>query len=295
MSYVTVPHMLVAEVANGGTFAVNYPAPYTGGSFAAVGHAIETNTYGRIRQGAGASFSFGATSVTVTNATGEALRAGTQMWLHLERPGAGYDKAVDLPLADPARMTTAGLFRIDLGMPSTADADGVCASQSVTAEEEALINGVLATSGVATFATPRNVVAAWTNTAVCTVTGTDQYGAVVVESSASGVSLTGKKAFKKVTSVVFSANVTGATVGEGAILGLPVVLPETARVVKEIMDGVAATAGTLAAAVATTPSATTGDVRGTYAPNSAPNGARAYALIAALDDPGAKGLAQYAG
>jgi len=39
--------------------------------------------------------------------------------------------------------------------------------------------------------TGRNVVAAWTGTAVMTVTGLDMYGNVVVEASASGTSLTG--------------------------------------------------------------------------------------------------------
>lgn len=296
MSFAVISHLLVADVANGGTFTVNYPAPYTGGSFAAVGHAIETNAYGRLRQGAGAAFSIGASSVTITNNTGVTLLAGTQMYVELNRPGRnGWDDAADRPIADRQRMVRADMFRIDLGTPSTADADGACASQAVGNGADALINGALASGGVATFATPRNVVAGWTTTSVITVYGTDQYGNRMAESSASGTSFTGKKAFKTITRVTSSASITGLTVGEGAVLGLPVVLPETARVVKEIQDGATATAGTLAAADGAVATATTGDVRGTYAPNSAPNGSRSFALMAALDDPGLKGVAQFAG
>lgn len=294
MSFVVIPHRLAADVANGGTFAVTYPAPYSGGSFAPSGHYVDSNTYGILRQGARASFSIGASSVTITNNTGSTMLAGTQLYVQLDRAGA-QDQPSDRPLANVSKMASQGLFRIDLGTPSTADADGVAASQSVSSGVATLINGALASGGVATFATPRNVVAAWTTTAVCTVTGTDEYGNTIVESSASGTSMTGVKAFKTVTGVTFSANVTGATVGEGTTLGLPVALPTAAHVLKEIMDGATATAGTLAAAVQTVATATTGDVRGTYVPNSAPNGSRAYSLIVALDDPGARGVPQYAG
>jgi len=139
-------------------------------------------------------------------------------------------------------------------------------------------------------------VAAWTGTAVLTVTGTDEFGNTVVESSASGTSMAGKKAFKTVTSVVPSANITSATVGTGDVLGLPAFLPGAGRVLAELEDGAAATAGTLVAGVRTTPAtATTGDVRGTYDPNSAADGSKAFELVVALDDPSDKGVAQYAG
>jgi hypothetical protein len=157
------------------------------------------------------------------------------------------------------------------------------------------INGALASGGVATFDVPRNVVGAWTGTAVMTVTGTDVYGETVVESSASGTSLTGKKAFKTVTAVSVSADVTAATVGSGDVLGLPVALPEKGLVVREMEDGAAPTAGTLVAAVRTTATATTGDVRGTYDPNSACDGAKAFQLLALLPNATDHGVDQYAG
>src|SRR3546814_11170811 len=74
---------------------------------------------------------------------------------------------------------------VNLGAPLTADADGVCASQAITAAAGGTINGAFATGGVATFDVPRNVVAAWTTAAVLTVTGTDAYGNALVDSSAS--------------------------------------------------------------------------------------------------------------
>lgn len=128
-----------------------------------------------------------------------------------------------------------------------------------------------------------------------TVTGKDVYGNTIVETSASGTSMAGKKAFKTITSVVPSANITGATVGTGDVLGLPMFLPGTAYVLKELQDGAAATAGTVVAGVSTAATATSGDIRGTYDPNAACNGALVFDLIVALGDPDYKGIAQYAG
>jgi hypothetical protein len=56
-----------------------------------------------------------------------------------------------------------------------------------------------------------------------------------------------------------------------------------------------ATQGTFVAAVDTEPSATTGDVRGTYDPYDACDGDDGYMLLVFLTDPTDKGLAQYAG
>jgi hypothetical protein len=195
------------------------------------------------------------------------------------------------------RATKTPVVTISLGAPDVADVDGVCASQSGTAATAMTIAGALASGGVATFDVPRNVVAAWTGTAVLTVTGTDEYGNTVVESSGSGTSMAGKKAFKTVTSVVPSANITSATVGTGDVLGLPVFLPATGLVLAELADGAAATAGTLVAGDKTAggSTATTGDVRGTYDPNAAADGATFFHLVVALPDPTELGIAQFAG
>ena len=107
--------------------------------------------------------------------------------------------------------------------------------------------------------------------------------------------MTGKKAFKEITKVITSADVTGLTVGTGVVLGLPVFLSDTVDIIREILDSVPATAGTVVVGDVATATATTGDVRGTYSPNSAPNGTRVYELTLLLRDPGYKGRAQFAG
>lgn len=175
---------------------------------------------------------------------------------------------------------TIPLYWHNFGAPITADADGVAASQSVTVATTPLaaINGALATAGVATFDVPRNVVAAWTGTAVLTVTGTDQYGSVMTQASASGTSLTGTKAFKTVTSCSFSADVTSATIGTGDVLGLPFRVDANGLIAARANNAI--DAGTFVPAVTTDPAtAVTGDVRGTFDPAVALNGTNTCAVL----------------
>lgn len=290
----TIETTLASEVAaTSGTFTLPYPANKNAGSyFGGTNHIVVSNRYGALSALAGQiSVAFGTSEITITNKTAVALAAGTDVYVQLDRTGQDTDDAFA-----SEKMTASHLVRVGLGAPDTADPNGVCESQALDAEDPGVLDGALASSGVATFDVPRNVVAAWTNTAVITVTGTDEYGNAVVESSASGTSLAGKKAFKTVTAVEVSANVTGLTVGSGDVLGLPVFLPGTGSVLAELEDGAAPTAGTVVAGVATIPAtATTGDVRGTYDPNSACNGSKVFELLVALDDPSFKGVAQFAG
>lgn len=140
----------------------------------------------------------------------------------------------------------------------------IAASQTVTGAGTAfVINGASATAGLATLDIARNVIAAWTNTAIVTVTGTDLYGAVQTEVSGSGTSFTGKKAFATITKVTTSATITGATVGTGNVLGLPFRIKSGD--VLQAMFNDAVDAGTFVVPDLTLPAtATTGDVRGTY-------------------------------
>lgn len=276
----TITHTLVAAVGAGASFTVAYPAGKGPEDYSSAGdHLLISNSI-RPLQARSREFSivFGASNMTVTLASAVALPISSVINLNLDR---AYED--DEALASPTRMALSNLTRMLLGAASTAVATAVCASQTLNTGANGLINGTLAAAGVATLGVPRNVVAAWTGTAVLTVTGTDEYGQAMVESSASGTTFTGKKAFKTITRVQVSANVTGLTVGDGNVLGLPVMLPEVGDVLKEIVDGaVAGAAGTFVAGDRATPTATTGDVRGTWAPNAAPNGARVYEVIAAL-------------
>lgn len=178
-----------------------------------------------------------------------------------------FEGRTGLPVSD--------LFAVDFGAVATADADGICASQSITAGTAALLNGAVG----ATLDIPRNVVAAWTGTAVMTVVGTDEYGQTMTEASASGTSMTGKKAFKSITSVNVSQNVTGCTVGTGDVLGLPYACANKSQIYAPQMDG-AADAVTIVVADATSPATTTtGDVRGTVDFTTASNGTRRFGLL----------------
>ncbi len=303
-TYDVVPVVLASAVANGGTFTVGYPTnrdsgDYTGG----LNHSVQSNDYGSLyavrmringaNVAAKVAFSFGTSSITVTNNSGGTLAAGSKLYVQLDRAGPDLQPISGVAMADEGKMTDLGLFLINLGAPDVADADGICASQTINTTGS--INGALASGGVATFDVPRNVVGAWTNTATLTVTGTDIYGNTLIETSGSGTSMAGKKAFKTITSVVSSASITSATVGSGDVLGLPVFLPSTGRIMRELQDGAAATAGTPLAGDRTTPSATTGDVRGTYDPNAAADGSRSFQLIVAIADPSYKGVPQFAG
>lgn len=301
MSFKAVEFALSADVADAGTVTVNYPTGMNRGDFEfAMGHYMTINGT-RYNQPEDIGLSFGASAVTVTNRSGGTIPAASRAFFNFARLGQttlikgrnGVHKNT------AKRVNEAKTIIINLGAPITADPDGVCTSQAGTAATAMTIAGALASGGVATFDVPRNVVGAWTNTATLTVTGTDEYGKTLVETSASGTSMTGVKAFKTVTSVVPSANITGATVGTGDVLGLPIHVPKatTGYVLKELQDDALATAGAVVAGLArnTESTATTADVRGTYDPNAACDGAKAFSLIVVVPDPEYQGNPQYAG
>lgn len=249
MTFKTASGTLSAAVADAGTFTVSYPsktAPESGSTdegdfYLAMGHKLvmgqQTLTFPN-----DFNLTFGTSSITITNAYGSTWPSGTDFVLQLEERGKTVhtDSNWKTPGSGNrmARMARADGFLIPMGAPDVADADGVSASQTVTGAGTAfLIDGALVTGGVAIFDRPRCVVAAWTNTAIITITGTDEYGNAVVEVSASGTSHNGAKAFKKVTGVTTSATVTSATVGTNDRLGLPVFLPSEGYVMGVMQDG----------------------------------------------------------
>lgn len=236
-----VESVLASALAASGTLQVSYPSGTNAGSFTGgVGHKLVTSSGNVFDAPKYFTAAFGASAITLTwGSSSPTLPVGTRCFIQLEMPG--YSSQAAREGADPAIKRTAGISTklINLGSPIVADADGVAASQTVTGAGTAfVINGALASGGVATFDVPRNVVAAWTNAAVLTITGKDEYGNTMVEVSASGTSHTGKKAFKTVTSVTTSATVTSATVGSGSVLGLPVFLPAKSAILDERLNGV---------------------------------------------------------
>lgn len=295
--YDVVAVTLGATVAIGGTFTVTYPNGKTGADYRGGddGMLISGASEALFERSGDFTITHGTTTGTVTLVRGRGFTAGQVVNVHLDRAAIGPGEEAVMANAD--RMAPVTMVRLSLGKPTTNDPDGAVASQACTLLTGLAtgINGALAAGGVATFDVPRAVVAAWTGTAVLTVTGTDEYGNAVRESSGSGTSLTGKKAFKTITAVTTSADITGLTVGTGKVLGLPMFLPNGAEVLKELEDGGAPSAGTIVAGVVSTATATTGDVRGTYAPNSNPDGSKEFGLIVALRNPEYKGVSQYAG
>jgi hypothetical protein len=176
-------------------------------------------------------------------------------------------------------------------VPAAKSATAVCAAQAVAAAGNATINGASATGGVATFDYARTVNVDSTNagdtTQTVTVTGTDYWGQTQTETIAlNGTTLVaGQKSFKTITAAAVSALLTGdLTVGNEDVFGLPYRVTDAGYLLRTGWAGaVANDAGTFAAADTTSPAtATTNDVRGTYAPSSAADGSRRLVLALGL-------------
>jgi len=232
-----------AAVATAGTFTASYPTDTSAGDFARYGHKVSsTGLQVMLKQDDGAiSVSFGASDITVTYNGTTSLPAGKLLTCEFNIAGT---KDAPVSLITPKRVVQMPIVRMDLGAPDTADVNGILESQDLTA---AGVYSTLAFNGVygdpfantkAVLDVPRNVVGAWTTTAVLTVTGKDEYGDVIVEKSASGTTFLGKKAFKEITSIATSANITSATFGTGDVLGLPIFVDKVGDIMVEMQDGV---------------------------------------------------------
>jgi len=180
------------------------------------------------------------------------------------------------------------IIQASLGAPATLDADGIISAVAVLAAGFVTMDGVLVAASVATlggtYGRAVQIVsdAAGDTTQVITIRGRDAYGEPLTESmTLNGTTpVLGLKAFKTVLSVHASALLAGLLdVGTTDKLGLPFRLDgkyDMLRAYMDVTDELAT--GTLAAAVTTTPTALTGDVKGTWLPATATNGTRAYRL-----------------
>ena len=185
-----------------------------------------------------------------------------------------------------AALVTAVTATISVGgqPPVLGVSNSIFTSGAINLGTPAVPNGSTVTASVAILDVPRNVIAAWTNTAILTVIGTDFYGQPQTEASASGTSFTGKKAFATITSITVSANVTGATVGTGNVLGLPFKTVTGDFASAQFAD--ANDAGTFVQAdVTAIATSTTGDVRGTYVTAGTLNGSTMVAITIKPTDP----------
>jgi len=225
--------------------------------------------------------------------------------------GRGYDSALYALQRHKGRAVNL-LTKVDLGAPLLAVAAGIvngatggteapnANTKTFTAATQgsspldpsaalasATIKTVDGTRTCMVLDVPRNVTAA-VNTAVgnitVTVTGYDQYRAKMVETltiAAAGTSAVGKKAFKYIWSIALTSDGNDAAkafnVGFGSVLGLPFKLAEKSDLISTWFDD-AVDSATVVAAVATTPSATTGDVRGTVTIAGTLNGTKTLKL-----------------
>jgi len=298
-----VTGLLSAAVATSGTFTTGYPAGSRLGDFrSGVGHRL---VVGGRQYVCPTDFTLAYTSatvITVTWAATNTLPAGSTFRLQLAR---GNSPTYIAETTGPDNINNASWVfpvRINLGAPIAPAATGVTTAQLLGAAGNLTIDGTRASGGVATLDAPRNftLTVATTNQSGInfTVYGTDEYGAALVEVLAgpNNNTVQGKKAFKTITRVAASAAVAtnGVSVGFGDVLGLPVHVTATA-ILKELQDGAAASAGTLVAGLSplTKSTGSTADVRGTYDPSAACDGAKVFELDVLVVDPTFRGNPQF--
>ena len=302
----SVSFALAAALAASGTVTVAYPTGTSKGNYSLspIRHKliVRGGTTYTSPEDFTLTFNANASSITLTWGAGKpTLAAGTVLTIQMDRQGQDDGRPNDP--ASVEKMVDTRTWTIDLGSPNAAAATGVTTAQLLGAAGNLTLDGTAVVGGVAVLDVPRNftLTVATTNQSgiTFTVTGTDEYGVVIKESLAgpNNNTVSGKKAFKTITQVAASAAIAtnGVSVGFGNVLGLPVFLPSTALILAELEDGAAASAGTKVAGVTSKATLTTGDVRGTYAPNSAADGSKGFKLVVALADPTAKGVTQFGG
>lgn len=294
MSLKTISGVLATAVADAGTVAVTYPSGFTRGDFIpGVEHRLVMNQ-AELKSPSKITLSFGASSVTITNKTGATWPAGSEFVLQLEVPGGIDGQLANDGATRMTRVTPWPVRYLNLGSPIATIATNLRAAAAVGGA------GALALL-ISALDVPRNIIitsAGNDSGRTFVVTGKDVYGRTMVENitGANAGVAAGLKAFSTITSISVDAACAGnVSIGVGNVLGLPAFLPNAKHILAEFQDGASATAGTTVAGVQSYPTATTGDVRGTYVPNSAPDGTKAYGLLVALPDPGYLGADQYAG
>lgn len=292
MSFVTLQMTLGSAVAQSGTFTATYPDGHEGGDFAGgYDHRMIVNQREYTAPN-DFTVSFGGTTATITWKGTNTLASGSEVRLQFDQAGTVAPTGV-------LRAHLADVLRIDLGSPVTSNDAALRANAAYTGGAVAL---TLITAGK-TFDVPRNVIITSSgddSAKTFVVTGEDEYGETVVETitGANAGVAAGKKAFKTITSILPSGNAAAnLKIGFGDVLGLPVHLPYATAIIKELEDDASASSGTTVAGLSklTAATATNADVRGTYDPNSACNGAKAFSLVVVLANPTFLGVPQYAG
>ena len=305
--FLNVSTTLSADVAAAGTFTLDYPASTDEDSFAGYGHTAQAISNNMTSPG-DFTLTFGSANITFTyGASKTTMPAGTLVRVGLNLPANEESEMTKLVPSHPG-VSILSLVRVDLGSPLIADVDGIVVAAATTPAGNFTLTAAAAIGGFAVvggapFGRGLSVDSDdASNTSVLTITGTDYLGNVMVENiTVNGTTVVaGVKAFFTVTQIAFTNDTDGNVfVGFADALGLPFYLPgiDDCPTVFEFEDNILkANAGTFVAGVDTAPTATTGDVRGTYLPvTSLPDGAQNFVLFIPSTDPNYQGAAQFAG
>ncbi|HNQ98766.1 MAG TPA: hypothetical protein PKN52_02120 [Trueperaceae bacterium] len=221
----TLSGVLASAVATSGTFTTGYPSGGRIGDYRS-GKAHKL-IVGQKEYSSPNDFGVAYTSATVITITWRAantLPAGSAFRLQLDRGGGAFvDGRQDRGPPGVNNASYAGVVRVNLGAPITADVDGVAAVQLLGSATDFVLDGARVVDGVAILDVPRNITLTVATTdhsgKTITVYGTDEYGEELIESRAgpNNNTVALAKAFKTVTRVASSAAIAtnGISVGFG--------------------------------------------------------------------------------
>jgi|GEM_PF-3011660 len=297
MPYVPVNLLLDRDVMRGDTLNLPYPRGKNEGSFfSAINHNM----------GIDGQFYLCPKDFVVTMRSDHIalhwhgprdLKRGTLLNLQLEEPGGDFyfDQKRGTTILN---MVQSSLYLVNLGGPKVENANLYVRSQPIP------VPGNIVISGEQPY-TSRNVVVHSTQDnshCVFRLEGVDLYGRPMVEDlkgpTAESGRTDGNKAFTKLTKITVQGDVRGEiSVGSGSKLGLPVFLPASGFVIREMMNGVAVAGGVVTPGETRFPTATTSDTRGTYSPPRPQelDGRTAIHLLVSLPSPGNIGLPDFTG
>lgn len=301
--------VLGSALAAAGTVTVSYKTNRGRGDYiAGVKHEMVWN--GRLfRNGRDFTVAFNASTIVFTMVATMNIPAGSTVFFAVHRGGAessAFDAALHELTAKAnlvqQSVALAPVVMVSLGSPIAVDLDGIRLSATFSAPGTTLatagelaIDGAQASGGVATLDVPRNITV-YSASAMTGYyfyfNGTDCNGDEIEEQIAgggAGATVGGLKAFKTVTRARVYGSGTPAAfqIGFSKVLGLPFFLPSSKFILSE-MENLATPgggAGTVVAGVVSTPTAITGDPRGTYSPSMTPDGSKAIHLLIAQPAP----------
>lgn len=195
---------------------------------------------------------------------------------------------------------------VSLGAPVAADVNGLVTGYTGAAGVIPMDGDLASTkdsAGNVVLDVPRCIMvdSGGADTATITVRGYDAYGQAMAETlTLNGTTdVLGVKAFKKIASITANGSIAnGAVIGTTSKLGLPY-RPVVGGFIRGILNENTSDSGTYVAPSRVTATATTTDVRGTYAPAGTLNGTNVFKVAIAVqngpNNSDAFGVAQYNG